>query len=307
MGKRKPPKNARSTKGIPPAQVEIVHKLRHLSEDEAVDAYQAAKKAKKIYGPLHLLDVWRRLRHNHTLAGFVAGLRRLIKDRELDNPSLVAGDLARFIELMVARFERLVEVGLFDSALPRLTALPMLYSPRAGKGAPEWKKAKILYEQKKVGTQALLEHRGRDPQTARNPVWGELAENAARVVGLAAVELPHEILPRKSRAVAFHVFEKKRSGAKKTVGFTLYLLDDKGVLIWPSWLSLCEGLPARVSDNTDRYKRAVKAVLDEFFADPGNTFANEVLQKLLESPSGYSRAEAVKQAIKNVLACIDRF
>jgi hypothetical protein len=305
MGKRKPPKTARSTKSNPPAQVGSVHELRNLSEDEALDAYQAAKKAKTHYGPLDLLEAWRLLRYNR-LPDFVADLRDLIKDRSLDDSSLVARDLALFIELMVARFERLVEVGLFDSALPRLTALPLLYSPRAGKGAPQWKKAKRLYEQKKVGTQALLEHRGRDPQTARNPVWGELAENAVRVVGLAAGELPFQILLRKNRAVAFHVFESKRPGAKKTVRFTLYLVDDEGVLIWPSWFDLCEGLPRRVSDNTDGYKQVVKAVVAAFFADPENPFADEILKRLLESPSGYSRAEAVKQAIKNVVACVGR-
>jgi hypothetical protein len=306
MGKRKRPKTARSTKSIPPAQVGSVHELRNLTEDEAADAYQAAKKAKKCYGPMHLFDAWRRLRYNPSLPDFVADLRFSINDPDLDNPSKTAEYLARFIELMVIRFERSVEDGLFDSALPRLTALPMLYSPRAGKGASEWKKAKTLFDQKKVGTQALLEYRGRDPQTARNPLYGELAENAARIVHMAAVELPKEILPRKSRAVAFHIFEKKRPAAKKTVRFTLYLLDDKGVLLWPSWLDLCEGLPGRVSDDTDRYKLAIKAVLDGFFADPKNSFADEVLQKLLESPSGYSRSDAVKQAIKNVLACVGR-
>jgi hypothetical protein len=305
MGKRKPPKATRSTKSTPPPQAKTDHKLRYLSEGEARAAYRAAKKAKKFYGPLHLLDAWWRWRYSHTLAGFVADLRYSIKDRDLDHPSLVAGHLARFIELMVVRFERLVEAGQFDSALPRLTALPMLYSPHAGKGAPQWKKAKALYEDKKVGTQALLEYRGRDPQTARNPEWGELAEISARVVCLAAAEYPIQI-SRKNRAVAFHVFEKKHLGARKTLRFTLYLLD-KGVLIWPSWLELCEGLSARVSDNIDGYKRAVKAVLDEFFADLENPLANRVLKTLLESRSGYSRAEAVKQAIKNVLACIERF
>jgi hypothetical protein len=182
----------------------------------------------------------------------------------------------------------------------------MLYSTRAGKGASEWKKAKTLFDQKKVGTEALLEYRGRDPQMSRNPVWGELAESAARIVYMAAVELPKEILPRKNRAVALHIFEKKRPGAKKAVRITLYLLDDKSVLLWPSWLDLCGGLPGRVSDDTDRYKRAIRAVLDEFFADPENHFADDVLRKLLESPSGYSRAEATKQAIKNVLGCIER-
>ena len=110
----------------------------------------------------------------------------------------------------------------------------------------------------------------------------------------------------KKRAVGFRVFEKRRPGAKKTVRLTFYLLDDKGVLLWPSWLDLCETLPSRVSDNSGAYKRAVKAVLDEFFADPGNRLANDVLKALLESSSGYSRTEAVKQAIKNVLACVER-
>ena len=64
----------------------------------------------------------------------MADLRDLIKDEALDDPSLVSGHLAQLIELMVVRFERLVEVGQFDSALPRLTELPMLYSPHAGKG-----------------------------------------------------------------------------------------------------------------------------------------------------------------------------
>ena len=100
----------------------------------------------------------------------------------------------------------------------------------------------------------------------------------------------------------------KRGGRapKKTVRLTVYLLGDKGVLLWPNWLELCEELPSRVSDNPDAYKRAAKAVLDEFFADPGNTFSNDVLKALLDSPSGYSRTEAVKQAIKNVLACVER-
>ncbi|MFZ3376263.1 MAG: hypothetical protein WA183_11985 [Chthoniobacterales bacterium] len=306
MGRRKPPKTAGSTKSIPPAQVGDAYKLRHLSKDEAVDAYQAAKKEKKHYGPMNLFEAWRLLRYNPSLPDFVADLRFSINDPDLDNPSKLAEYLARFIELMVIRFERSVEDRLFDSALPRLTALPMLYSPRAGKGASEWEKAKALFDQKKVGTQALSVYRGRDPHTARNPVWGELAENAARIVYMASVERPYAILLRKSDAVAFYIFEKKRPGAKKTVRTTLYLLDDKSVLLWPSWFDLCEGLPGRVSDDTDRYKRAVKAVLDEFFADPKNSFADEVLQKLLESTSGYSRSDAVKQAIKNVLACVGR-
>jgi hypothetical protein len=305
MGKRKAAKAPRSNRRRLAPQAETAQKLRHLSKAEARDAYEAAKKAKKIHGPMHLLDAWWRWRHSHTLSGFVAGLRDSIKDRALDDPSLVAGHLARFIELMVVRFERLVEVGQFDSALPRLTGLPMLYSPRAGKGAPQWKKAKTLYQQKKVGTQALLEYRGRDPQTARNPVWGELAEIAVRVLHQAAVEYPI-LNSLKNRAVAFRVFENRRPRAKKTVRLTFYLLSDKGALIWPSWLEGCQGLPDRVSDNSDRYKRVAKPVLDEFFADPGNPFANDVIEALLESPSGYSRTDAVKQAIKNVLACIER-
>jgi hypothetical protein len=306
MGKGKAAKRTLKTKSQLP-QGKSTHNLRQLSEDEARAVYNSATKAKKVYGAMHLLDAWWRWRYSHTLKDYVADLLYLIKDPSLDDPSLVAGHLARFVELMVVRFERLVEVGAFDSALPRLTALPMLYSPSAGKGAPEWEKAKTLYTEKKVGTQALLRYRGRDPQAARNPVWGELAEIAARVVRQAAVELPLEILPRRNRAIAYHVFEKRRPGAKKFVRLTLNLLDDNGVLLWPSWLELCEGLPERVSDDADLYKRAVKAILDEFFADPGNTLADEVLQTLLKSPSGYSRAEAVKQAIKNVLACTGRF
>src|SRR6266446_3420011 len=89
MGKRKPPKGARSPKSIPSAQIGNDHKLRCLSEDEALHAYQEAKKAKKIRGPMHLLDAWWRWRHNHNLAGFVADLRDLIKDEALDDPSLV--------------------------------------------------------------------------------------------------------------------------------------------------------------------------------------------------------------------------
>ncbi len=307
MGKRKPPKATRSTRSSTPPQAGTAHKLRQLSEDEALGAYQTARKAKKLYEPLKLRLAWWRWRYNHNLPGFVADLRDLINDRPLDDPSLVTGHLARFIELIVVRFERLVEAGQFDPALPRLTALPLLYSPQAGKGALQWKKAKTLYEDKKVGTQALLEHRGRDPQTARNPVWGELAEVAARIVRQAAVELPLEILPHRKRAGAFRTFEKKRPGAKKTLQFTLYLLDGDDVLIWSGWLELRQGLPERVSDNPTVTSQAVKAVLAEFFADPANRFADDVLKTLLESPSGYSRAEAVKQAIKNVLACIERF
>jgi len=303
MRKRKRGKASHTRK----SRRESTRKLRELTEDEARAAYHSAKTAKALYGPLHLRDAWYRWRHNHTLAGYLGDLRDLINDPLLDDPQLMEGNLARFIELMIVRFERLVEIGAFDSALPRLTALPLLYSPHAGKGAPEWEKAKAIYQQKKIGTEALLRYRGRDPQTARNPVWGELAEIAARVVRLAAAEFPLEILPRKNRAVAFHVFEKKRPDAKKIVRLTLYLLDDKGVLLWPNWMEFCEGLPERICDDIEHYKRAVKAVLGEFFADPGNTFADEILRTLLQSPSGYSRAEAVKQAIKNVLACVARF
>jgi len=113
MRKRKPPRTARSKKSITLVRSKPAHKLRQLSEDEARDTYQAAKKAKKkkVHGPIHLRDAWWRWRYSHKLAGFVADLRFSIKDPELDDPSLVAGHLARFIELMVVRFERLVEIG----------------------------------------------------------------------------------------------------------------------------------------------------------------------------------------------------
>lgn len=84
------------------------HKVRPLSADEACVAYRTAKRAKNVYAPINLVDAWRRLRSNHSLPAFVADLRELIKDPVLDDPSVSTGYPARFVELMVVGFERLV-------------------------------------------------------------------------------------------------------------------------------------------------------------------------------------------------------
>jgi hypothetical protein len=236
----------------------------------------------------------------------VERLRDLVAKPELNNPSLQAWCVASLMELTVMRFERLIESGKLDSELPKLSSLPMLYSPVAGKGAAAWLKAKNLYQAKKVGKKGLLEFRGRDPYAARVTVWGELAELGVRVALGVSGQLPAEIHPRKERAEAVFICERRRPAAKVAVRSTIYLLNDGGVLWCPDWLLFCEGLPRRVEDATTAYKRAVRAMLSDFFADPGNKLADKILEPLIANRSGNSRSDAVKQAKKQVLSCVGR-
>src|ERR1043166_10027152 len=99
MAKRKAAKSSPDSR-IGPRQKKATHKLRQLSEHEARAVYDSAKKEKKLYGQMNLRDSWRRWRYGHSLTAFIADLRDLIKDPSLDDPSLVPGNLARFIELM---------------------------------------------------------------------------------------------------------------------------------------------------------------------------------------------------------------
>ena len=279
--------------------------LLQMTDEEFHATYAAAKAIKKLHQPTPLLDAWKRWRYPGTLPEFVGTLRALIKDSELDDSSQLPKNLALFMEFMVVRFERLVDNGLFDSVLPQLTALPILYSPSAGKGAGEWERARALYKEKKIGTEALFEYRGRDPNVPRSPVWGELAEIAARVVWIAGEELPR-LSSLKERAVAFHKDEWKRKGARKAVRWTSYLLNDRGFLIWPDWLELCEGLPARVRDDVARYTQAVGAVVDEFFAAPDHPLIEYLLAPMVLQ-GHYSRPDAVKEARRLILDWIPRF
>ena len=90
--------------------------------------------------------------------------------------------IARVLEAMTHIFEQLSRAGLLDDALPKLTGLPILYSPNAGKGAKGWLSAYALYREKKVGTKAPVQHRGSDKNVARISERGQLAEPAVRVV-----------------------------------------------------------------------------------------------------------------------------
>ena len=280
-----------------------------MSRKEADAAYNAAEEAKQLYIPFNLILGWSRLKDDsETIPLYVARLRELAIDESLDDPRTQAWHLSILIELMVRWFERLVKSGQLDPVLPRLASLPILYSPLAGKGATRWKRAKALYDAKKVGSEGLGKHRGQDPDVSRGSVWGELAECGVHAARIVAQQLPLEIQPRLKTAVAYCRIKWAAPRAKIPIHATVYLLDDGGVLYLQNWVPLCAGLSEKsVTDDLARYKRIVRAMLDDFFATPGNrTSADELLNDMVQGAGKESRAYAVKEARKRILACVGR-
>lgn len=278
---------------------------RQMTEEQARQVHETAKSNRMLSGPVSLIEAWKASHSRNSLPQFLADLRRLIKDEDLNDPRYMELHVAIFIEMMVVRFERLVDSGAFDSALPRLTALPMLYSPRAGKGAPGWERARKKYDEKRVGSAGLVEYRGHNPAASRTPIWGELAEMSVRVAWIAAGQF-EEFRAQREEATGYRTFKFKRGTSTKAVCSTLFALRDGKALVWPEWLEKCRGLPKRAVDDIGAYKKAVGALLSSFFYDPMNPCADDVLRPLMQSTSGYSRAEAVKQATKDILRCVGR-
>lgn len=123
--------------------------LPTLNDGEMDQAYERAHHAGKLHQPYYLRTVWDQRKKMVGAAG-VQELVRIIRagasSRKLDEPELAALLVATLIQETVERFELLVQTGTMDSVVPSLKALPLLYSTKAGKGAPEWRWARKLFE-----------------------------------------------------------------------------------------------------------------------------------------------------------------
>ena len=200
-----------------------------MSEAEVTAIWEAAS---KIHQPTPLLTKWEKRRDpNASLRAFVRDLRRCAKTAELDDPKTAPEYVARLMEGLVKRFERLVEAGKLDDALPKLSGLPMLYSTEAGTGATHWKPAHDLYLAKRVGVDGPLQHRGVNSASAAPP-WRELAADAVWVVQAAVVELAHFQHLRAQAESGFQYEMGRKRGKKKSHGLVLRLPGNE-LLRWP--------------------------------------------------------------------------
>lgn len=252
------------------------HDLPQLSVEEAQKAYDRARIAKKLHGPEDLRAAWARRRVG--VGELLRILRQGVNSPEIDKPEQTAAYLARLLEVAVDRFDVLVQEGVMDEVLPRLTALPFLYSLKAGTGVREWERASALFKEKKVGTKSVSAHMGSSPAGTRNPIWGMLAAEAAQIASMAAVKLP-DFDNYKAQAKAIGHKKVKRPGAHHGWEASIYLLADDGVLIWPDWLEACRELPLSVKDNVEGYQNACRLILKGFFGDPENKWSDEIIQR----------------------------
>lgn len=262
--------------------------------------FDAAHSSKKRHFPLDLQNLWRRERPTTSIEEYLATLRHLINHADLDDVTKQNEHLLTFVEIMVERFEYLVEKGEFDDNLSKLRALPLLYSPKAGKGASHWERAYQLFHNKNVSANSWKKYRVQDSTSVRNPIWADLGDFTLRVINVASQELPR-FLSLQQTAVFYCDLEKRRERARKACRIVLYILANDEVLFWPDWLNSCANLPARVSDSPEGYRAAASAVLNNFFADPENQYAEEILNPLL---ARLSYPEAVNEARKAVLKYI---
>jgi len=278
----KKPKKASAPKPTPLAvqDSEKTSVLPQLTQKEAQEAWNRARIAKKIHGPENLRTVWaKKMKMTGTVGvqELLRIIRKGVNSPEMDKTEQTAAYLARLLEGAVERFENLVQTGAMDEVLPRMAALPVLYSPYAGKGSPEWKWARELFEAKKVGTEAVSAHRGSNYAATRNSSWKMLAIEAVKVARMAAIKLPVFDAYREEAIAVGHV-EFKRPGGHYIWRASVYLLADKGVLIWPDWLSACRDLPPSVKDKTEDYQAACRLMLKGFFGDPENKWGDELLK-----------------------------
>src|SRR5262249_30313864 len=144
----------------------------------------------RVAGPLFLLQALDAIDRRESVPHLITALSDLVNSPELRDPRKAPGHLAKLIELVVWRFELLVRSGALDDVLPRLTALPMLYSPQNGKGAAQWKQAKELFESRRVGQDSFAIHHGLEPHVARRIDYGTFAAHVARLLWQASLELP---------------------------------------------------------------------------------------------------------------------
>jgi hypothetical protein len=270
-----------------------------LNEEVASRLYYELSGSDRSHQLRGLKEEWTR---NRTLSDFVKDARLKIEDSALDDPKLASEHIAKFVESIVEDFEFFVETGQLDSVLPRLTALPTLYTTKASKGASKWESAKHTFEDKSVGSKSLCAHRGIDSQTTRNPNWGRLAQAAVRIAWNASQNYA-KFQTLKLSAIDSHPLSWTRPYAKKALTRTLFLLGNQTILLWPDWLDLCEELPDRVKKDPDAYKRASRPIIEEFFADPSNPAADQILEPMLTSRT---RSYAALQARKSIIDAIGR-
>lgn len=280
--------------------------LRKLDDEETQDVYERAHNVGAVHKPTFLRESWLKRKTMAGPAGPAELLRLLragVNAPQMDVPEDQARYLARLLHDAIEKFELLVEAGTMDGVLPRLRALPILYSTTAGKGAPEWKRARQIFEDKKVGSKAVSAHRGSDYLAARNTNWGLLAATAVDLASYASMKLP-EFDKLRFRAVAVGYKVATRPGAEYAWRGALYLLDDGAVLIWPDWLELCRGLPPTAKEDVRGYKAACQAMVKEFFGDPKNAAAEELLASMIGN--GKSCARARLEAAACIVAAVGR-
>lgn len=243
-------------------------------------------------------------RWNHRLSveDFIRTARDLISDARFDDPCQAHVMIPAYVESLVANFLNLLEQGLLDEAAPNLTSLPILYSTQMGQGASKWLSAKQLFQEKGVATRALCSRRGSSPASARNQVWGELAECSIRVAHDASKRLL-ELQPLLNNASELKEIQDKIPGAVKAVKKTLYKADDRTFVLLPSWSVRCDGLPDRVCDGVSKYQDAVKAIVDDFFADPNNPHAARFLKPFI---ADWTRSQAVTHVRSSVVKAAGR-
>ena len=266
------------------------------------------ERAPKRHMPTFLAEKWRlRMDSNPTVEKFISDMRDEILTPELDDHETAAAYAGAFMVAFLQRFERLVQTGKMDHVLPGMSGLPILYLPRAGKRAAEWKFAEKLCAEKRVATESNLEYRGNDNQSARNATWKHLTYDTVWVIQHAALELPAFHALREKGTPRFRIFKQISKRADLAFRADVFLLENDELLVWPDWLDACDDIPRRqdshrlvpVREASDAYATAARAVLNNFFADPDNPYADKIVAEVKGVRSHLGRHDAVAEARKN--------
>jgi hypothetical protein len=273
-------------------------KPREVTEGEAKEWFKIGL---PVCGVMSLLTALRGLKSQQSLSQLIESTRELINDPVLKDPQTASGHFAKLLEATVWRFQLLVNDGVFDEVLPRLSGLPMLYSPENDKGAKKWLAARNLFHSKKVGTDAFSTHRGLESALTRRIDFGITASHAAHLLHYASLEFP-ELKKLREKASAVWMSETQGKKGAELVIVRWYHCGD-AILRWPIWLDSCEGLPSRRLDAPARYRSAADGLLNEFFATPDNEIA-ESMAGMPASDQGYSNARA--ESKRRILDALDR-
>lgn len=283
-----------------------------MTQKEASDLWVKTPAGNR-HQPISLAQRWR-VRNNASpnVQDIIEMLQLAANSPELKDPEIAPAYAARLIATLVEKFEPLVEKGCFDEVLPRLPGLPILYSPKAGKGAGGWKHAAELFEKKGIATDCLQEHWG--TVASRNELWRSLAHDTIWVIQTAAFALP-ELSKKQRTAIQSWNFKKSRHRTARTqVGATLFRLPAEELLFWPKWLDACASIPRPAPNDAPlpvrhalaEYLHAARAILDDFFSNAENPYAAEILRVVQGVRTEMPPASAVAEARKNVLDTIKR-